>query len=143
MKFYDEDEVLQLNEIELFSNLANYDTENYRESFVIPTCSNVKFTLDQDPPYTQLAAVEFDLVENGQSHNYSIDVAVQSWAGHLLSLDGAAIVTDDDDGPAGSGSGDDDEDEIDPNDKWEIKPIEPIEPIKPKSPKPPIASPWM
>lgn len=171
LKFHDEDRVLQLNQIELLSNLANYGTENYTESFLLPTCSNLKFTLDQDPPYTQLASVGFDLSENEQSHHYSTDVTVGAWAGHLLSLDGSAIVTDDDEG-SGSGADDSDDDDpndpnnwwddIDPNDPnswWEIDPndweIDPndweiiiIEPIKPpikkiKFPKPPIASPWM
>ena len=70
----------------------------YAEIYVplIPMCHNVRFGLDTAPPFTRRVTVSFDAGETGGAHPHEVNVALRAWAGHLLSSDGTALVSDDD-----------------------------------------------
>lgn len=63
---------------------------------LIPECSNVRFVTDEAPPWSKRASVSFDLAENGVVHQYQINTALRSWAGHLLDWSGDIVSGDDD-----------------------------------------------
>jgi prepilin-type N-terminal cleavage/methylation domain-containing protein len=65
-----------------------------RYTVMVPQCSNVAFSVDDQPLKTRFATVSFDLKENGVINHYQIGSALRSWAGYLL--DGNNIVSDDD-----------------------------------------------
>lgn len=69
---------------------------NNRRTTLLPQCSNVQFHLDQAAPLSKSVSVSFNLLENDAARNYQIEAALRGWAGHLLNVDGDAIVSDDD-----------------------------------------------
>ena len=82
---------------------------SYSESYVnlIPVCSNVLFsfydaagvllTVPGDPvTKAQRVTISLGLAENDSVHHYEINTTLRARAGHLLSPDGSALVSDDD-----------------------------------------------
>jgi len=66
-----------------------------RYTLLIPSCSDVRFLLDAEPPNTRLVTVSFELTENGVANQYQVTAGLRGWAGHLLDASGN-IVSDDD-----------------------------------------------
>jgi len=64
---------------------------------LLPDCSNVAFTVDSTPPWTNTLTVGFDLTEEGRVCRYEISATLCAWAGHLLDDSGALVTTGDDD----------------------------------------------
>ena len=94
----DEIDTSELVYIEAGAN-ADYISLRYGDDptkiYLIPQCSNVQFVLDTAAPQTRSVSISFDLEENGATHNYQVNAALRSWAGHLLDT-GGNIVEDDD-----------------------------------------------
>lgn len=70
-------------------------------TLLLPDCDNVSFTYYQYPSGDRVArtkrvTITLDLTEDDGVHRYEIDAALRAWAGHLLSADGTAVVSDDD-----------------------------------------------
>ncbi len=63
---------------------------------LVPQCSNVQFSFDVLPPWTQFVSISFDLVEDNKPRQYQINAAVRGWGGNLLNAAGTALVSDDD-----------------------------------------------
>ncbi len=85
------------------SNTKSLLTSSYQAQFtpLMPDCGNVSFTCHRDDPAdpltkTQHVTISFELTEGNGVHRYEIDAALRAWAGHLLSADGTALVSDDD-----------------------------------------------
>jgi prepilin-type N-terminal cleavage/methylation domain-containing protein len=90
------------------SDLTAADTKswlvsNYDEQLTVlmSGCSNVQFTCWRDSagdPLTRArqVTISVDLVEDSAVHHYEIDAALRARADHLLSSDGASLVSDDD-----------------------------------------------
>jgi prepilin-type N-terminal cleavage/methylation domain-containing protein len=64
---------------------------------LLPSCANVQFRWDADPPRTRLLSVSFDLFENNLARRYEVTTSLHAWAGHLLDASGTALVNGDDD----------------------------------------------
>lgn len=63
---------------------------------LIADAQNVQLILDVAPPMTQQLTTAFELVENGRTGHYQVDIALRAWAGHLLNAAGDTLVSDDD-----------------------------------------------
>lgn len=63
---------------------------------LIPECSNVAFDVDDQPPWSRLVNMSFDITENGVERHFQISAGVRSWAGHLLTAAGDMVNGDDD-----------------------------------------------
>ncbi|MBN2129660.1 MAG: hypothetical protein JW741_09190, partial [Sedimentisphaerales bacterium] len=89
--------VLTLAELKLPGKKAELlMSHNPRIAIFLSTCKNVQFDFDAAPPFTQFVTITFDLTEDTTDHRYEISAALRSWAGHLLSATGEALVPDDD-----------------------------------------------
>lgn len=91
------DPVVNLSDIRAFSTSwwAAYNVAIERTA-LIPQCSNVQFSFDVLPQWTQFVSVSFDLVEDNKPRQYQINGVVRGWAGNLLNAAGNALVSDDD-----------------------------------------------
>lgn len=85
------------------SNSKSALAARHNEQFtpLVPDCNDVSFTCRRDDPsdpmpLTRHVTVSLGLIENGSVRRYEIDAALRAWAGHLLSADGTALVSDDD-----------------------------------------------
>jgi hypothetical protein len=91
------DPVVNLSDIRAFSTswwvAKNMAIDRTR---LIPQCSNVQFSFDVLPPWTQFVSISFDLVEDNMPRQYQINAVVRGWAGNLLNAAGTALVSDDD-----------------------------------------------
>lgn len=76
------------------TTLKTYCDERYVA--IVPECSDVQFQVDESPPQSRFVSISFDIIENGSVHQYQIDTALRSWAGHLLNEWGTGLVSDDD-----------------------------------------------
>lgn len=91
------DPVVNLSDIRAFSTSWWVAYSMAIESTaVIPECSNVQFSFDVLPPWTQFVSISFDLVEDNKLRQYQINAAVRGWGGNLLNAAGNALVSDDD-----------------------------------------------
>lgn len=88
--------VIQLGWIEALITewWLNYASDE-RHTLLIPSCSDVRFLPDAEPPSTRLVTVSFELTENGVANQYQVTAALRGRAGHLLDASGN-IVSDDD-----------------------------------------------
>lgn len=84
-----------------FLSVATYKAylvSKYTETYVslIPTCANVQFNFDENPPFTRRLAVSFSLTENGVAHRYEVNTTLRARAGHIVNDAGSGLVSDDD-----------------------------------------------
>ena len=87
----------------LLSNLRNVYYKSwlvywYPETYttLIDQCSNMKITLDSNPPYTQFISMVFDIIENNQTRTYQISSGLRSYAGNLIKKESELYTSDDD-----------------------------------------------
>jgi prepilin-type N-terminal cleavage/methylation domain-containing protein len=71
---------------------------DYEETILplLPTCRNVQFIIDVNPPDTRRVTISFDLTENQADHRYEVTATLRAWAGNLLNDSGDALIGDDD-----------------------------------------------
>lgn len=74
--------------------IASYD-ETYK--ILIPSCTNVAFSMDAAAPMTRHLVVSFELTQDNATHPYEIGATLRAWAGHLLNKAGTDLVMSDDD----------------------------------------------
>jgi prepilin-type N-terminal cleavage/methylation domain-containing protein len=89
----DDDELITI-EVGTGRNYIRIQESGQDPYYLIPECSNVQFVFDSTPPQSRELRVSFSLTEDGNLHQYQIDMVLRSWAGNLLS--GSTMVSDDD-----------------------------------------------
>lgn len=68
---------------------------NYRRTTLIPTCSNVQYSIPLSAS-SKFMSISFNVVENGALCQRQISGNLRGWAGNLLNSTATVIVSDDD-----------------------------------------------